>query len=612
MIKAIKEFIDILFYCLQISWRASRLYTLVRVGSKLVTAGIGIGMAFAGAAVFNLLTGGTDAAPDLLRYSLLLAALTLLRLVTERLAEYCEGMHNDVLSNHVQREVMDKSVGADIAFYDSPKFHDAILSVRGDSFAIVNVVWSAMDGISACVTLISAFAILCGANALYGVLVVAAAIPSTIMSRLYTKTLYRFGLAHMQEERKMGYLGYLASSRAHVFDVRLFNLGGYIKRKYMDIWTAFFHKRRKLLKKRTILIAAVSCLPELVIAVILFRIGVDVLHGAAVIGDYSLYGGLLSQLLGAVFVLTHSVMRLYEDRLRIQNVQRFSRFANTVENTGTRTLAPDAPAGIEFRRVSFRYPGTENLVLEDISFTAAPGEKLCIIGLNGAGKSTVMKLLLRFYDADAGDIFINGHPIAEYELTSLRGAFSSFFQDEVHYAFTLRENITISDLARGGVDDGANGSNSNGGTNSDDNILRALAQADATGILDDLPQGLDSHITKEFAEDGAELSGGQYQKLALARTFYRRCAVMLLDEPSASLDPEAEQRVFAYLEAFSRGKTTVFTSHRLSNVHLADRIVLLEAGRIAEQGSHRELMARDGRYAALYRLQAGKYNAADS
>jgi len=592
MIKAIKEFIDILTYCLQISWRASRLYTFVRVGSKLVTAGIGIGMAFAGAVVINLLTGGADAAPQLLRYSLLLAVLTLLRLLTERLAEYCEGMHNDVLSNHVQREVMDKSAGADIAFYDSPKFHDAILSVRGDSFAIVNVVWSAMDGISACVTLISAFAILCGANALYGVLVVAAAIPSTIMSRLYTKTLYRFGLAHMQEERKMDYLGYLASSRTHVFDVRLFNLGGYIKQKYMDIWTAFFHKRRKLLKKRTILIAAVSCLPELVIAVILFHIGVDVLHGAAVIGDYSLYGGLLSQLLGAVFVLMHSVMRLYEDRLRIQNVQQFNRFTNTIQNNGTRILAPAAPAGIEFRRVSFRYPGTENLVLEDISFTAAPGEKLCIIGLNGAGKSTVMKLLLRFYDADAGDILINGHSIADYELTSLRGAFSSFFQDEVHYAFTLRENITISDLARGGTEE---------------DFLRALAQADAMGILDDLPQGLDSHITKEFAEDGAELSGGQYQKLALARTFYRRCAVMLLDEPSASLDPEAEQRVFAYLEAFSRGKTTVFTSHRLSNVHLADRIVLLEAGRIAEQGSHRELMARNERYAVLYRLQAGKY-----
>jgi len=588
----IKEFVGVLLYCLQISWRASKLYTLVRVGSKITDAAIGIGLAFAGRNLLNLLADGTGAPAALVVISVQVAALTVVRLLSERLAEYCAGMHNDVLSNHVQRDVMDKSISADIAFYDSPKFHDAIASVRGDSYAIVNVVWSAMDGVSACVTLVSAFAILCGANVWYGLLVIAAALPSTIMHKRYTETLYRFGLTHMQEERKLDYLSYIASSRAHVFDVRLFNLGGRIKQKYMDIWTGFFHKRRKLLKKRTILIAVVSCLSELVIAVILFRIGVHVLRGEAQIGDYSLYSGLLAQLLGAVFMLTYSVMRLYEDRLKIQNVQRFNRFANTVENTGTRTLALDEPVGIAFRKVSFRYPDTDNWVLDDISFTIAPGEKLCIIGLNGAGKSTIMKLLLRFYDADSGEILINGHAIQEYELTSLRGAFSSFFQSVVHYAFTLRENITLSDLARNGTED---------------ELLRALAQADAKSIPDDLPQGLDSHITKEFAEDGAELSGGQYQKLALARTFYRRCAVMLLDEPSASIDPEAEHRVFAYLQEFCKGKTTVFTSHRLSNVHLADRIALLEDGRIIEQGTHKELLAHNGRYAALYNLQAGKY-----
>jgi len=301
---------------------------------------------------------------------------------------------------------------------------------------------------------------------------------------------------------------------------------------------------------------------------------------------------LLAQLLGAVFMLTYSVMRLYEDRLKIQNVQQFSRFANTVQNNGKRTLAIGEPVGIEFRRVSFRYPDTDALVLDGISFAIAPGEKLCIIGLNGAGKSTIMKLLLRFYDADAGEILINGHPIHEYELTNLRGAFSSFFQHVVQYAFTLRENVILSDLAQSDAQAG---------------LMRALEQADALDLLDDLPQGVDSHVTKEFAADGAELSGGQYQKLALARTFYRRCAVMLLDEPSAALDPEAEHRVFAYLEEFCKDKTTVFTSHRLSNVYLADTIVLLEGGKITEQGTHRALMAQNGRYAALYRLQAEKY-----
>ncbi|MCL2284795.1 MAG: ABC transporter ATP-binding protein/permease, partial [Firmicutes bacterium] len=232
-------------------------------------------------------------------------------------------------------------------------------------------------------------------------------------------------------------------------------------------------------------------------------------------------------------------------------------------------------------------------VINHISFTLHKNEKVVLVGLNGSGKSTLIKLLLRMYEPDTGEIRINGVNIKEYKLSQLRANFSVYFQDMYNYNFTLRENFTIADDGQADVDS---------------NATKALQAAYAGDILEKATKGMDTSITRLFDTDGIELSGGQHQKLALARALYRRHTALILDEPSSNLDPKAEHEIFGALKTFTDGKMTIFTSHRLSNVALADRILVLEKGRLVEDGTQEELLRNKHKYAELFQYQKEKYD----
>ncbi len=586
-------------YCFRLSFKASPFYTVIRLASQLVAAAVTILTAFLSKYVIDLLGGAAQTDdPGLLLALLLLATLFLgvLSILFQKLGDYAANMHNDILSTRITLEMQDVAVKADLAFFDNPKYYDAFENVKRDTYAVVGVVWNVIDGLSAVVTAASAFGLLCRVNVWFALLILAATLPATVIDQKYTKLLYMWDLDHVAEQRRMGYLNYVLTERAYAPDIRLFGIGGLLRDRYRRTWRAYFEQRKNISRRRTAVSAALSCLPELCAAFVLFRLSFGVLDGRNTVGDYTLYSGLLAQLTASMFVAVGAAMRIYEDKLRIQNVRSFDRFRNTVCDTGKHTLSGEVE--IEFRNVSFRYPGAEAPVLRSVSFRVRKGEKVCIVGVNGAGKSTLIKLLLRFYDVDEGSILLNGRDIREYTLASVRRCFSSFFQQFVNFAFTLRENIILSDYESYRGDDAP--------------VLRAMEESELSDLLGELPRGLDTFISKHFEEDGAELSGGQQQKLALARTFYRQSAVIILDEPSAALDPEAEYRVFRTLGRLCGGKSALFTSHRLSNVFLADRIVVLEEGVVVEQGTHAELMGKNGRYAELYRYQADKFTQSEA
>ena len=275
---------------------------------------------------------------------------------------------------------------------------------------------------------------------------------------------------------------------------------------------------------------------------------------------------------------------------RVERYKEFLEYKNTIKYNRKNTIRR-CPT-IEFKNVYFKYPGNDHYTISDLSFKIESGKKIALIGINGAGKTTIIKLLLRFYELDRGQILIDGEDIHNYSLEALNSIFGVCFQNVSKYSLTLRENLALSNITR--IDD-------------QEALLLAAEAAGADKIIETLPYGLDTDMTRNFNNEGAELSGGQWQKVALTRTFFRDSGVVILDEPSAALDPVAEDHIFSSFKNLCKDRSGILISHRLSSVMLVDEIILLENGTVIEKGTHHGLINKNGRYADLYRMQSEKY-----
>lgn len=584
-----------LCYCMRLSWEASRLYTALRVCCELFVPLLGIVSAYLGKYLLDLLAGSfvTDERQQALLFFLGAVLLVkLLESIAGKGQQYMQMVHNELLGEKISLMLMRCSTGIDMEYFDNTEYYDKLRSAANDANAITQVLWNVLTFVGQCVSFLSVFAVLWLAKPVYGILLLAAAVPHAAVSVWYTKNLYHFSLDQINAERRKGYLQGICMEKAYAQDIRLFDTGDLLREKYHVIWREVFEKRRTLVRSRTLFMILAACLPELVSFGIAVDIGRNVLAGAGSVGDYSLYTGLAVQLISSCSLLAYTFSSIYDNKLRIENFKRVFEFENHVPDTGTRGLAEVEK--IEFSHVSFRYPGTNGRALSDVSFCLYKGEKTAFVGINGAGKSTLIKLLLRMYEPEEGCIRINDIPIGEYRLKELRNCFSVYFQEMRNYSMSVYENVTMSDLER----EKAEGEQA---------VYQALAAGCCDDILKKTKKGLGTNLTRVFDAEGMELSGGQSQKIALARCLFRRRPVLVLDEPSSNLDPEAEHDIFENLKILTDGKLTIFTSHRLSNVFLADKIIVLENGQIVEMGTQRQLLENKNRYAELFRYQSEKF-----
>ncbi len=322
-------------------------------------------------------------------------------------------------------------------------------------------------------------------------------------------------------------------------------------------------------------------------------IALRVFTGNMQIGDYSLYTGAILSVATCVSTLITTSATIYEGTLFIDNLISFMKTKPSIKSA----LPKPAPVKrgahtIEFENVSFAYPGTEKKVIRDVSFKIEAGETVVLVGLNGAGKTTLIKLLTRLYDPTEGRILLDGVDLRDYEPRALYEIFGIIFQNFTKYACTVSENVMFGDISK---------------PRDDQRIVEAATAANADGFIADLPNGYETALMRFFEKDGIELSGGQWQKLSVARAFYSDSDVLILDEPTASLDALAEQEIYSQFDALRRDKTTIFVSHRLSSATTADKIIVLEYGELLEEGTHAELMARGGRYHELFTTQAKHY-----
>jgi ATP-binding cassette subfamily B protein len=327
----------------------------------------------------------------------------------------------------------------------------------------------------------------------------------------------------------------------------------------------------------------------LYIVVTLFYLTGRFFAGAITIGGFSaLFNGIF-QFGDQIYSLLSRLPQLYEHSLYLETVQAVLNTRPSIENTSGIELDPRSPHSIELRHVTFAYPGRPP-VFSDLNLKIEAGEQVALLGHNGAGKSTLIRLILRLYDPQEGQVLVDGHDVRTIDIRSLRSCFGVVLQDFQHFAFSIADNITL-----GRAQCGA------------DKLQNALEQAQLADKIEPLPQGLATPVTREFDDSGIQLSGGEYQKLALARAYVQDSGILLFDEPSSALDPLAEHELFAGLRRYTRQKTVLYVCHKMSLAINADRAILLEQGRIIESGPPEDLLQAGGLYSQLYRLQAEDY-----
>ena len=517
-------------------------------------------------------------------------ALQLATYLIDQFDNYVQDRYSDELKFYIEEQMMDKTSRMDLSFFDSAKMGDKVRHARNNFLTMMNMSWLVFDIVSAFINVVATLIIVCTYKWWLGLVTLVLLIPFMLYNKKRTERKLQMEKDQLRDNRKKDYYRDVFFNDNVQFEVKLNNIGSYFIGKYKETWQKLYKINKTEDIKHNIintLIMIVNVSSEfLVLTVSVF----DVANKYIGIGDLQYNLSMVSRLRSQSQMLMNKVNKFLNDNTRLIELQEFMEIKPELEKSGT--LKPSNNPRIEFCNVSFRYPNAEQYVLKDCSFTIEPHEKIGLIGLNGAGKSTIIKLMFRFYDPEEGCIKLDGIDLKEYDIYAVRKVFGVLFQDYVTYCLPLREIIALSDF-----DERFN----------DEKLKKACDISGASEVIKDWANGYDSVLGRYYADNGKDLSGGQWQLVGLARAYFKDSEYMILDEPSAALDPISEDRIFEQLYHLSEGKSSVTISHRLSNTTLADKILVIGDGHIIEQGSHFELLKQNGKYAELFNLQASKY-----
>ena len=424
------------------------------------------------------------------------------------------------------------------------------------------------------------------------VLLALALVPAFLGEAHFNAQSYSLNFAWTAERRVLDYLRQTGASVETAKEVKIFGLNAFLIERYRMLSERFYAANRSLAKRRALWGSAFAALGTVGYYAAYALIAWRTVRGDFSIGDLTFLSGSFRRLRNLLENLLIGFSQLAGQALYLDDLYSFFEVRpEIVSPPDPRRFPSPIRAGFTFENVGFRYPGAERWAVRELSFTLHAGEVLALVGENGAGKTTLVKLLARLYDPDEGRILLDGHDLREYDLAELRAHIGVIFQDFVRYALSAAENIAVGRIEA---------------REDRDRIVRAAEQSLADPVIRRLPHGYDQNMSKRF-RDGVDLSGGEWQKIAIARAYMRDADVLILDEPTAALDARSEYQVFERFKELSAGKTAVLISHRFSTVRMADRILVLEGGRIEEVGTHDELLAAGRRYAELFELQAAGY-----
>jgi ATP-binding cassette subfamily B protein len=534
-------------------------------------------------------SGRLDALGGLLLLELVLAVTADL---LGRASSLVDGLLSERYSNFASVRLMEHATTLDLEQFESSDQQDRLERARrqvtGRTTLLTQVFGQAQDVL----TVMSLAAGLFVYAPWLIVLIIVALLPAFAGEVHFNAQGYRLNYFRTPERRQLDYIRYLGSSVETAKEVKLFGLNAFLVDRFKIFADRTYADNRRLAIRRaawgTLFATLASCAYYLAYALIVWR----TVQGGFSIGDLTFLSGSFLRLRGLLEGLLLGFSQIAGQALYLEDL--FSFFAvrpSIASPPDPRPFPQPLRSGIVFENVGFRYPDSSRWAVRYLSLTLRVGEVVALVGENGAGKTTIVKLLARLYDPTEGRILLDGYDLREYDLTDLRRHFGVIFQDFVRFHFTAGENIGAGQIEA--ADDRSR-------------IHQAAERSLADRIIQRLPQGYDQPLGKRFHE-GADLSGGEWQKIAIARAYMRDADVLILDEPTAALDARSEYEVFQRFRDLSLGKTAILISHRFSTVRMADRILVLEDGHVVESGSHEELVTSGGRYAELFELQASGY-----
>lgn len=594
---------------LKLVWQANPGYAVSMILLRLIRAFVPVSVLWIGKLIIDAVLSARSGASDL-NHLWKLVALEIAIVVTgealARASALLESLLGDLFSNQTSVRLMEHAARLDLYHFESPAFYDQLERARRQTTGRIALLSQLLSMAQDALTLISLGAALLAYSPWLVLLLIVAVTPSFLGETHFASLEYSLFYRWTPKRRQLDYIRYMGASDETAKEVQMFGLAGWLVERFRNLSQRFYDENKKLSVRRSFVSFALSILGTLGYYAAYVMILIRAVHGAITIGSLTFLAGSFARSRDLIQRLLLGASDIYQQCLYLKDLFDFFEMKPSIQSAPGARPVGVIRQGFVFEDVGFRYPGSDRWAVRHVNFQIRPGERIAFVGENGAGKTTLTKLLARLYDPSEGRILLDGVDLREYDLASIRRAIGVIFQDFVEYDLRFDENIGVGeiDTVRGYFD--ATDGNGSSPDATPPSITTAAAKSLASSLLQRFPQGYRQMLGRRF-EEGLDLSGGEWQKVALARAYMRDAQLLILDEPTAALDARAEYEVFQRFSDLIAGRMAVIISHRFSTVRMADRIIVLNEGAVIEDGTHAELIARKGLYAELFSLQAEGY-----